>query len=55
MVFGRLFGRERKDHQDMMKPMQSYLMCKELHGDFVEQYGSCRCYDIQDEAHGPHL
>ena len=52
MVFGLLFGRERKDHQDMMKPMQSYLMCKELLGDFVEQYGSCRCYDIQEKLMG---
>jgi len=52
MVIGRLFGRERKDHQDMMKPMQSYLMCKELLGDFVEQYGSCRCYDIQEKLMG---
>ena len=52
MVIGLLFGRERKDHQDMMKPMQSYLMCKELLGDFVEQYGSCRCYDIQEKLMG---
>lgn len=52
MVFGRLFGRERKDHGDMMKPMRSYLMCKELHSDFVERYGSCRCYDIQEKLMG---
>jgi C_GCAxxG_C_C family probable redox protein len=52
MVMGLIFGRERKDHQDMMKPMQSYLMCKELLGDFVQQYGSCRCYDIQEKLMG---
>lgn len=52
MVFGLLFGRERKDHQDMMKPMQSYLLCKELHDDFVAQYGSSRCYDIQTRLMG---
>ena len=52
MVIGLLFGRERKDHQDMMKPMESYLMCKELHADFIEQYGSCRCYDIQEKLMG---
>jgi C_GCAxxG_C_C family probable redox protein len=52
MVIGRVFGRERKDHEDMMKPMRSYLMCKELHGDFLERYGSCRCYDIQEKLMG---
>lgn len=52
MVIGLLFGRERKDHQDMMKPMRSYLMCKELHGDFIERYGSCRCFDIQEKLMG---
>ncbi len=52
MVIGLVFGRERKDHQDMMKPMKSYLLCKELHADFVGQYGSCRCYDIQDKLMG---
>lgn len=52
MVFCLVRGRERKDHEDMMKPMKSYLMCKELHGDFVERYGSCRCYDIQEKLMG---
>ncbi len=52
MVIGLLFGRERKDHQDMMKPMKSYLMCKELHDHFMEQYGSCRCFDIQTRLMG---
>ncbi len=52
MVIGRVLGRERKDHEDMMKPMKSYLMCKEMHGDFIERYGSCRCYDIQEKLMG---
>lgn len=52
MVIGLVFGRERKDHEDMMKPMQSYLLCKELHGEFIQQYGSCRCHDIQNETMG---
>ena len=45
-------GRERKDHRDMMKPMQSYLLCKELHDEFVREYGSCRCHDIQQKIMG---
>ena len=52
MVIGLVLGRERKDHGDMMKPMQSYLLCKELHGEFVREYGSCRCHDIQQKIMG---
>ena len=52
MVIGLVLGRERKDHRDMMKPMPSYLLCKELHGDFIRQYGSCRCHDIQEKLMG---
>lgn len=52
MVLGLLFGRERKDHEDIMKPMQSYLLCKELHGDFIDRYESCRCRDIQMKLMG---
>lgn len=52
LVIGLLFGRERKDHRDIMKPMQSYLLCRELHADFIRQYGSCRCADIQTRLMG---
>ena len=52
MVIGLAFGREREDHRDMMKPMQSYLLCKELHDEFVREYGSCRCHDIQRKLTG---
>jgi len=52
MVIGLIFGRERKDHRDMMKPMQSYLLCKELHEGIIREYGSCRCHDIQQKIMG---
>jgi C_GCAxxG_C_C family probable redox protein len=52
MVIGLLFGRAREDHRDVMKPMQSYLLCKELHDDLVREYGSCRCHDIQQKIVG---
>jgi C_GCAxxG_C_C family probable redox protein len=52
MVIGLVLGRERKDHRDMMKPMRSYLLCKELHDDFIREYGSCRCHDIQHKLMG---
>lgn len=52
MVIGLLFGRERKDFADPMKPMKSYLLARELHGDFLARYGSCRCHDIQKKLMG---
>lgn len=52
MVIGYLFGREKKDFPDMMKPMRSYITAKRLHDRFVERYGSCRCYDIQNRLMG---
>jgi C_GCAxxG_C_C family probable redox protein len=52
MFIGLLVGRKRKDHQDMLKPMKSYLMCAELHQYFIERYGSCRCHDIQKKLMG---
>jgi C_GCAxxG_C_C family probable redox protein len=52
MVIGLVLGRERKHHQDILKPMKSYELCGELHADFIQQYGSCRCYDIQEKLMG---
>ena len=52
MVIGYLFGREKKDFSDMMKPMTSYILTKRLHDRFVEKYGTCRCYDVQKSLMG---
>ena len=52
MVIGLIFGRKREEHRDVMKPMQSYLLCKELHDDLIREYGSCRCHDIQQKIMG---
>ena len=47
MVISYLFGRERKDFEDMLKPIKSYLLVKKLHDQFVEKYGTCRCSELQ--------
>ncbi len=47
MVMGYLLGRDRKNFRDIMRPMKSYSLVKELHDNYVEKYGSCRCYDVQ--------
>ncbi len=52
MIIGLLFGRDRERHKDIMAPMKSYLLCKELHQDFMDNYDSSRCYDIQERLMG---
>lgn len=52
MVIGYLFGREYKDFKDMYKPMKSYGLVKKLHDQYIEKYGSCRCYDVQKSLLG---
>jgi len=52
MVISYLFGRERKDFEDMLKPMKSYLLVKKLHDQFVEKYGTCRCSELQKSLMG---
>ena len=52
MAIGLAFGREKKDFEDQLRPMKSYLLAKELHQDFIQRYGSCRCYDIQKKLMG---
>jgi C_GCAxxG_C_C family probable redox protein len=52
MVISYLFGRERKDFEDMLKPIKSYLLVKKLHDQFVEKYGTCRCSELQKSLMG---
>lgn len=52
LALGYLFGRERQDLPDMMKPMKSYLLVKKLHDEFVGNYGCCRCADLQKSLMG---
>ncbi len=47
MVIGFLFGRERKDFKDIQKPIKSYMLVKQLHDQYCQEYDSCRCHDVQ--------
>ena len=41
-----------KDFEDMYKPLKSYALVKKLHAKYVKEYGSCRCYDVQEKSMG---
>ena len=47
MTISYLFGRERKDFEDILIPFKSYELVKKLHDQYVELYGTCRCHDVQ--------
>ena len=47
MAISYIFGREHKDFKDIFKPFKSYKLVKELHDQYVEKYGVCRCEDVQ--------
>jgi len=52
MVIGYLYGRGKEDFSDIYKPMKSYGLVKKLHDEYVEKFGSCRCYDVQEKLIG---
>lgn len=52
MVISYLFGRERRDFKDIAKPIKSYKLVKKLHSQFLKEYGSCRCHDVQKSLTG---
>ena len=52
MAIGLLRGRPRKDFNDPLAAMDSYLLARQLVRHFQERYGSCRCYDIQKKLMG---
>jgi C_GCAxxG_C_C family probable redox protein len=53
MAIGYLFGREKKDFQNMGKPMKSYALVKKMHDKYIEKYGgTCRCHDVQKHLLG---
>jgi C_GCAxxG_C_C family probable redox protein len=52
MVLSYLFGRDRKHFKDIMAPMKAYQLVKKLHDQYVEKYGTCRCYDVQQTLMG---
>lgn len=52
LVIGVLFGRTFPNFQDPFAAMHSYDLVKKLHEDFIQRYGTCRCYDIQKKLMG---
>jgi hypothetical protein len=52
ILWKNLFGGEKKDFQDIRKPMKSYYLVKQLHDEYIKKYGICRCYNVQEKGLG---
>ncbi|MBD3226889.1 MAG: hypothetical protein GF329_01775 [Candidatus Lokiarchaeota archaeon] len=52
MLMGYLFGREKDEFKDVFKPFKSYELVKKLHDKYIEKYGTCRCYNVQESLMG---
>ena len=52
MAIGYFFGRSKEDFGNPKKQIKACILAKKLHDEFVDQYGSCRCADIQEKLAG---
>ncbi len=52
MVISYLFPREKENFDDVFRPMKAYRLVKELHDEYVNKFGSCRCHDVQKKLMG---
>jgi C_GCAxxG_C_C family probable redox protein len=47
-----LFGRKKEDLAKMGKQIKALLLAKKFHKEFVEEFSTCRCHDIQIKQFG---
>jgi C_GCAxxG_C_C family probable redox protein len=52
MAISYIFGRNKEDFGDMTKLVKANLLCRDLHDRFIDKYGTCRCYDLQNSFFG---
>ena len=52
MAISYFFGRSKEDFGRMGKQMKAFTLAKKLHDEFVEEFSTCRCADIQKKHSG---
>jgi len=52
MAISYFFGRSKEDIGRMGKQIKALLLAKKLHAEFVEEFSTCRCADIQKKQFG---
>lgn len=52
MAISYFFGRKKEDMSRMGKQLKALLLAKILHAEFVKEFSTCRCADIQKKQFG---
>ncbi|HPD56266.1 MAG TPA: C-GCAxxG-C-C family protein [Smithellaceae bacterium] len=52
MAISYFFGRKKEDLHRMGKQLKALLLAKKLHAEFVKEFSTCRCHDIQIKQFG---
>jgi C_GCAxxG_C_C family probable redox protein len=52
MAISYFFGRKKEDMSRMGKQLKALLLAKKLHAEFVKEFSTCRCMDIQKKQFG---
>lgn len=52
MAISYFFGRSKEDFGRMGKQIKALKLSKKLHDEFVEEFSTCRCADIQKKQFG---
>ena len=52
MSIGYMFGRSKEEFHRRGKMMKALLLCRELENRFMDEYGVCRCHDLQVKFYG---
>lgn len=52
MILGYLYGRRKEAFERNISKKRASCLAKELHGRFIQEYGSCRCQDIHLKLFG---
>ncbi|MFW5989674.1 MAG: C-GCAxxG-C-C family protein [Desulfosudaceae bacterium] len=52
LAISYLFGRDKEDFGNIMKLVEANLLSKKLVERFMEEYGTCRCADLQTTFFG---
>ena len=52
MAISYFFGRKKEDMGRMGKQIRALLLAKKFHEEFVKEFSTCRCHDIQIKQFG---
>jgi C_GCAxxG_C_C family probable redox protein len=52
MAIGHMFGRKKEEFHRRGKMMKALLLSRQLENRFMQEYGVCRCHDLQVKFYG---